>query len=92
LTERAALHLPPYARLTRILFELAGSGRAERAAKAAGQRLTAAGIDDFSISPCPIPERDGRERWQVLIKGDPKRLAKIVERTWSVDVDPIELM
>ncbi len=91
LPERRALGLPPYARLTRLLFTDTKAVGAELQARAAETAIRTNG-GDASASVCPIPESGGRHRWQVLYKGDPKAIRPLLQPDWKVDVDPVNLL
>lgn len=89
LAERRALLLPPATRLTRILFTARSAALAERAAWAAKDRL---GDLVYDVGPCTERKHGGTYRWQLLSKGDPKRLREVIDPKWFVDVDPVDLL
>lgn len=87
LAERKLLQLPPWKRLTRVIF----TGKtARQAAKKAAAKLATHAITGISVSESPLPNEQGA-RWHVLIKGDPKALQGLLHPTWTVDIDPLTL-
>lgn len=89
LSERRLLRLPPANRLSRIVVSDPREMVARETVEAVGRELAVYAPD---VGPCPIPFDKGNYRFQVVIKGDPKRLRGHLHPEWKVDVDPLNLL
>lgn len=92
LRERQALKLPPYFRLTRILFTGKSEDEVIQQAREAETKLQALEGLEVHAGPSPVPQRGQDWRWHVLVKGDPKILRGHLDESWTVDVDPGSLL
>src|SRR5262249_40834972 len=78
---RKKLGYPPFSRMVNVRFEGADGERVKIAAEHFVERLSAAkilqngkGLAILGPAPAPIERINGRERWQVLIKGEDRPL------------------
>jgi primosomal protein N' (replication factor Y) len=99
---RRAHGYPPLGRLVRLVYTGSGQDRCLReTAKVRNvldEETSRQGIADIQIlgpAPCFNRRLRGRERWQILLRGD--RFARLLDRVqlppgWSIDVDPVSLL
>ena len=99
---RRAHGYPPLARLARLLYTDTSQERCERETarlhRVLEEELARQGISDiqlFGPVPCFTRRVRGRERWQIVLRGD--RFARLLDRiqlspAWSIDVDPVSLL
>lgn len=93
---------PPAGRLVRLLYSGGNDDRAQRETGRVRRvldeelsRQGIAGIDVLGPAPCFIRRVRGRERWQILLRGD--RFAPLLDHVrlppgWTIDVDPVSLL
>ncbi|MGH2536823.1 MAG: replication restart helicase PriA [Candidatus Promineifilaceae bacterium] len=98
---RTVHRLPPFQRLTRLIYADPAAERAERGAlelaEALREHIQAAGSRAELIGPAPpfFQRLDSRYRWQILVRaGDPAGLLADfpLPAGWIVDVDPVSLL
>jgi primosomal protein N' (replication factor Y) len=99
---RRAHGYPPIGRLVRLIYSNSGELRCHREAarihRVLDEQIVRQGIADIqALGPAPCFNRRvrGRERWQLLLRGD--RFARILDRVefplgWTIDVDPVSLL
>jgi len=99
---RRAHGYPPLARLVRLVFQASNEERCARESarvrRLLEDELHRQGIADIHLlgpAPCFIRRARGRERWQIVMRGD--RFARILDRLqlapgWTIDVDPVSLL
>ena len=102
IARRAELTLPPFARLTRLVYQHenaeAAMNEARRAAESLQNRLDEIGYPGAVLSgpaPAPYERIRGRWRWQVLLRMDEPGLALDnlpLADGWRVDVDPVGML
>ncbi|MDZ7288657.1 MAG: primosomal protein N', partial [candidate division KSB1 bacterium] len=75
ITEREALHFPPFSRLALILFRHRDNERVRGIAQDFVALLKKAGgpFRVFGPTPSPLERIQNEFRWQILIKSDPKK-------------------
>jgi primosomal protein N' (replication factor Y) (superfamily II helicase) len=98
---RRAHGYPPLGRLVRLVY----SGTAERCLRETARvrrllddELARQGVADIGVlgpAPCFNRRVRGRERWQIVLRGD--RFARVLDRVelppgWVIDVDPISML
>lgn len=110
---RKKLGYPPFARMVNVRFEGKDGGRVRESAEQFAQLVAAKaprnskGISILGPAPAPIERIKGRERWQVLLKGEDRLLLhsivgqiqdEFLDRERSphvrivVDVDPYNML
>jgi primosomal protein N' (replication factor Y) len=99
---RRAHGYPPIGRLVRLVYSNSGELRCHREAarirRVLDEEIARQGIADIQVlgpAPCFNRRVRGRERWQLLLRGD--RFARILDRIelplgWTIDVDPVSLL
>ena len=99
---RRAHGYPPIRRLVRLLYSGSGEDRALRATarvrRLIDEEVARQGLSDLDVlgpAPCFVRRARGRERWQILLRGD--RFAPLLDRVelppgWTIDVDPVSLL
>ena len=102
IARRAELTLPPFARLTRLVYQHenaeAAMNEARRAAESLQRRLDEIGYPGALLtgpSPAPYERIRGRWRWQLLLRMDEPGLALEdlpMAEGWRVDVDPVGML
>jgi primosomal protein N' (replication factor Y) len=93
---------PPLGRLVRLVYTGHGEERCVRetatARRVLDEELERQGIADIQVigpAPCYVRRVRGRERWQIVLRGD--RFARVLDRLtprpgWVIDVDPVSLL
>jgi len=99
---RRAHGYPPIGRLVRLVYT---GSRSERCLREAAKvrvlldgSLARQGIADIRVvgpAPCYLRRVRGRERWQIVLRGD--RFARVLDGLalppgWTIDVDPVSLL
>ena len=99
---RRAHGYPPLGRLVRLVYTGSGEARCVRETAKARRRLdeelARQGVADIQVlgpAPCYLRRVRGRERWQILLRGD--RFARVLDRVtlppgWVIDVDPVSVL
>lgn len=99
---RRAHGYPPIGRLVRLLYTSSGDLRCQREAarvrRILEEEIGRQGIADIQLlgpAPCFNRRIRGRDRWQLLLRGD--RFARLLDRIelplgWTIDVDPASLL
>ncbi|MDP8924364.1 MAG: primosomal protein N' [Chloroflexota bacterium] len=99
---RRAHGYPPLGRLVRLVYTGSGEERCVREAakvrRVLDDELRRQGIADIEAlgpAPCYVRRVRGRERWQIVLRGD--RFARVLDRVtlppgWAIDVDPVNLL
>ena len=102
IARRSELTLPPFARLTRLVYQHenaeAAMNEARRGAESLQHRLDEIGYPGAFLSgpaPAPYERIRGRWRWQILLRMDEPGLALDdlpLADGWRVDVDPVGML
>lgn len=91
LKTRKELLYPPFAKLTKLLYNSESNDKANEEAKRVANLLS-----EYSMigpSPAFIPKLSGKYRYQIVIRDIPvQEITKITDDNWSIDVDPVSLI
>ncbi|HEX77894.1 MAG TPA: primosomal protein N' [Dehalococcoidia bacterium] len=95
-------HLPPFARLARLVYTHPNASQCQKEALRLYRRLeqerASQGIADLDLigpSPAFLERIRGRFRWHIILRGaEPARLVEGVPlpQGWSLDIDPVNLL
>jgi len=100
LTNRSELEYPPFAKLVKLLYNNASFEHT----KAEAERVAGLLADEQIIGPSPafIPKLAGKYRYQIIVRSKPgdetrfrelvKKIEKITNNNWSIDIDPVSLL